>query len=381
MKTQTQNEAAGKPALSVAFLLLPEFTLFAFSAFIDTLRLAADEADLSRQIHCRWTIMGIDESPVTSSCGVKIFPWDRLRNPAEFDYVVVVGGLLRGHKRIDRRVLDYLRLAGSCGTAFVGICTGSFALTRAGLMNGYRCCVHWYHLRDFINAFPRQAVETDNVYVIDRNRITCAGGQGSVDVANYLVEKHCGRKLARKVTAALVMEVTRGPKQPQPHAETNWFQKISDALVQRAILLMDQSVNQRLSSAALAADLCVSTSTLERAFINSVNVSPAAFFRLLRLAHGHWDVLHTNKPIGNIAGEFGFADASHFTVTYQKYYGSLPSAVRRMAKKGLDVRLRCQTNSPVIRQILKGDLFLLERSDWSEVEPYARGGPSTGLRI
>ena len=318
----------------MAFVPLPEFTLFAFSAFVDVLRIAADEADHSRQIHCRWTVLGPDKTPIRSSCGVEIRPWESFCEPIDFDYIVVVGGLIRGHKQVDHRILDYLRLADQCGTSFVGVCTGSFALARAGLMQGYRCCVHWYHLPDFISEFPDHAVVADNVYIVDRNRITCAGGQSSIDVAAYLVEQHCGRKLARKAMTGLVMEMARSPKQPQPHSETSWFQRTNDNLIQRAILLMDQAVNQRVSVCNFASDLCVSTSTLERAFAKVLNISPAKFFRLLRLAHGHWEVMHTTAPIINIAADFGFSDASHFTQIYRKYYGLLPSEARQKTKRG-----------------------------------------------
>ena len=62
--------------LSVGFLLLPDFTLSAFSGFVDALRIAADQEDRSRQIHCQWTILGPRRIPVRSSCGVEITPWE-----------------------------------------------------------------------------------------------------------------------------------------------------------------------------------------------------------------------------------------------------------------------------------------------------------------
>src|ERR1700722_12333050 len=90
--------------LSVAFLLLPDFTLSTFAGLVDALRIAADEADGSRQLHCRWTILGPDRAPVRASCGVEIAPWESFGDPGDFDYTMVVGGLVRGSERIDRRV-------------------------------------------------------------------------------------------------------------------------------------------------------------------------------------------------------------------------------------------------------------------------------------
>src|SRR6185312_4756434 len=117
------------------------------------------------------------------------------RDPVEFDYVVVVGGLVKAQKRLDRRVIDYLRLAARRDRTLVGICTGSFALARAQLLAKYRCCVHWAHRQQFTEAFPTLEVESDTLYVMDGPRITCAGGQGAIDVAGALIARHCGARI------------------------------------------------------------------------------------------------------------------------------------------------------------------------------------------
>jgi transcriptional regulator GlxA family with amidase domain len=86
------TKIASTTHLSVGFVLMPQFTLLPFSAFIDALRLAADEGDKSRQINCQWTLMAPNLDPISASAGVTIKPWETYRNPADFDYIVVVGG-------------------------------------------------------------------------------------------------------------------------------------------------------------------------------------------------------------------------------------------------------------------------------------------------
>src|SRR5262249_8723341 len=147
------------------------------------------------------------------------------------------------------------------------VCTGSFALARAGLMRGYRCCVHWYHLQEFLQQFPDQQAEADVVYLVDGRRITCAGGQSSIDVAVHLVQRHCGRDMALKVSTGMVVASARGPRAPPPHPETRWFSRINSALVQRAILLMDQHSTWRTGVLTdIASSLGVSAKTLVRGF-------------------------------------------------------------------------------------------------------------------
>ena len=87
-------QAQPRVRLRVGFVLARRFTLCAFANFVDVLRLAADEGDRSRPILCEWAILSDSMDPVASSCGVVVQPNARLRDPARFDYVVVVGGLI-----------------------------------------------------------------------------------------------------------------------------------------------------------------------------------------------------------------------------------------------------------------------------------------------
>ena len=77
-------------------------------------------------------------------------------------------------------------------------------------MQGRRCCVHWNARADFEAEFPGIAVDSDTIFLEDRDRITCPGGQSSADVALHLIAKHCGAPSARKAAAGMVLEQMRG---------------------------------------------------------------------------------------------------------------------------------------------------------------------------
>ncbi|MGQ3028235.1 MAG: GlxA family transcriptional regulator [Ferrovibrionaceae bacterium] len=194
--------------LSVGFILAKNFTLSAFSLFVDHLRLAADEGDLSRPILARWSIMNSTPDPVRASCGTTISQNSGLTDPTEFDYIVVVGGVLHQGKQLDEESIAYLRQAAAAGVTLVGVCTGSFILCRAGLMDGRRVCVSWYHYQDFIEEFPDHTAVADRLYLIDGKRITCSGGGGSADLAAYLGERHNGRAVSQKARHVLLLDKT-----------------------------------------------------------------------------------------------------------------------------------------------------------------------------
>src|SRR4051812_21204559 len=97
---QASPPAVGVPKLRVGFVLAHRFTLTAFAGFADALRLAADEGDRSRPVQCQWSVLGSSSSPVVSSCGATVQPWDEMESPERFDYIVVVGGLLHGGQTV-----------------------------------------------------------------------------------------------------------------------------------------------------------------------------------------------------------------------------------------------------------------------------------------
>ena len=178
------------------------FTLSAFSLFVDQLRLAADEGDLSRPILARWSIMASTDDPIPASLRGQCQPHQRLRR----------SGAIRLHRRgrrpvlhagrqADAATLAYLRQAAAAWVPLIGMCTGSFILSRAGLMIGRRCCVSWYHRQDFMDEFPAHTPVADRMFVVDGDRITCSGGGGAADLASHLIELRS-------------MGARRGPEEP-----------------------------------------------------------------------------------------------------------------------------------------------------------------------
>ena len=371
------QQASPSPRLSVALVLLPEFTLSTFSAFVDVLRLAADTQDNSRQRLCQWTLLGSSLAPISASCGAQIIPDKTFADaePADYDYIVVCGGLLKGHEAIPPAVYQYLHQADQAGCHFIGLCTGSFALAAAGLLQGHKVCVHWIHAPAFIAQYPEMTVDSSRLYLARGRYTTCSGGLASANLAINLVVKHGGRQQAHKVMAGLGIESFRGGGAPQQHKGARWFNQIHSQLVRRAVLLMGSHIHHPLSPEAIHQSLNISASTLERAFKNALGCSPASFARMLRLAYGRWELLHSSKAITDIANDFGFSDSSHFSQWYKRVFGLTPRQDREQKATPTEDRAappiaQNQQLPPLVKEMLAGELLWFDQG-WLEQQMQA----------
>jgi len=317
--------------LSIGFILAHNFTLSAFSLFVDQFRLAADEGDRSRPIRCSWSIMSNRTATIRSSCGLQVNRTSSLLDPRQFDYVVVVGGLLHGGPQLDDETMAYLREAAGRGVPLVGICTGSFILCRAGVMEGRKSCVSWYHYRDFAEEFPDQDVVADQMFIVDGDRITCSGGGGSADLASFLIERHFNHGHALKARQVMLLDGARQGSDVQPHPPLDdaIVGSVTDKRVRHALLLMEQRLSDPMPIHELADRLKLSTRHVERLFQDVVGAKPRAVYRTMRLRHARWLLENTHRSITSIAVDTGFSDGAHFSRQFKEMTGFSPREARQ----------------------------------------------------
>jgi len=336
IRTQKLSNAAAAqakrrgPKFKVGFVLAHRFTLTAFAGFADALRLAADEGDRSRPIDCEWSVLGTPGIPIASSCGTLVQPWEEMTEPERFDYIVVVGGLLHEGRKGEARIFAFLRAAARAGVTLIGLCTGSFVLARAGLLHGYLACVSWFHREEFVAEFPHQRLITNRVFVVDRDRMTCAGGTSVVYLAAHLIEKHCGRAHASKSLRILIDDQPSPANTLQP--EPVLTRPARDSVVRRAMLLIEQQVGKANDIVDIAGTVGMSMRQLERRFLADVSMTPSEYRLQLRLARARWMIEHTDLSMTEIGFECGFGDCSHFSRTFTSRFKLRPSSVRKNAR-------------------------------------------------
>ena len=316
-----------EPDMRVGFILSPCFSLLPFASFIECLRHAADEADFSRQIYCHWKIIGSTTEPITASCGVDVSPHEIFPDYTEFDYIVMVGGQLPKSLEQPEETLNYLRQAYEANVSIVGLCTGSFILAQAGLLDNRRCAIHVDHHNQLKQLFPLTLPETDQVYVNDNEIITCPGGTAAIDLAFTLIGERCGKARAVKGQAALWAENHRAARLIPNRLYGN-LSVCGNLHVEQAVDIMERHISTPFKIRELAKKLNISERELNRSFTLHAGEPPTAIWRKMRLSYGHWLLVNTTKAVTRISFECGFSDGAHFCRWFKRVYKESPIQFR-----------------------------------------------------
>lgn len=328
---ETRNGTPGGiPQLNVGILLWPEFALLPLAGFTDALRHAADMGDDSQKIRCSWSLMSATPTvPVRSSSGMTMLPDSGFQPPERFDYIVVIGGLLRSLHHGNPAGRRYLHLAHHAGIPLIGICTGSFILAQEGLLDGHRAAVHPWHLADFQAQFAHVTPLTGVDYLDEGEVLTSPGGISAITLAAELIRRHCGPDRATKA----IFQMSTPNKVDAASVAVSraiGFTRVSDSRLRKAVFLIEQSLVKPIGTDWLAEQVNLSSRQLTRLFQTEFQQSPGAFIRTARLRYGHWLLMNSTESITEIALRLGFSDCAHFIRLFGREFGCTPGSCRAL---------------------------------------------------
>jgi len=230
-----------------------------------------------------------------------------------------------------------LRRLAFYGVSIGSVCTGSYVLAKAGLLDGFRCTIHWENHESLREEFPHLDV-TDELYEIDRNRFTCAGGTAAIDMMLSMINARCGQEVAASVTDELIHHRMRNANERQ-RMELRARLGVANQRVLAVVATMEQNIEEPLSCGELAEHVGFSARQLERLFQKYIGQAPTRYYLGLRLARARHLLLQTSMPILSVALACGFVSASHFSKCYSEHFSRTPSEERfgprqKAAKRG-----------------------------------------------
>jgi len=203
------SDITGKPHRFV-FVLMENFTLMSFSAALECLRLANRMA--GRQLY-DWSLVSEGGGTVRCSAGTEFILDGDLGELTRDDSLILCGGE-HVQKATSKKLLSWLRREARKGIAVGGLCTATYALAKAGLLDGKRATIHWENQDSFSEEFEEVDL-TKSVFVVDGNRMTTAGGTSSIDLMLNLIASDYGSELANAVADQLIYSSIRTDQDTQ----------------------------------------------------------------------------------------------------------------------------------------------------------------------
>ncbi len=319
----TDDKAADKPE-QYGFLLVPGYSMIAFTSAIEPLRMA--NRDAGRELY-RWSVYTIDGLAEKASNGLEVTPDDSIENAAEMSILFVCGGSDISGAWSKPMQLTLRRIAKRNNIKIGALCTGAYLLARAGLLDGYKCTIHWENIASLREEFP-EALVTDDLFIFDRDRITCAGGQAALDMMLKLIEQRHGNKLVTQISEQFMCERIRSSDDRQ-RIPLHLALGSNQPKLTEAVTLMEANIEEPISLDELSSYVGISRRQLERLFQKHLNCVPTRYYLNLRLNRARLLLLQTSKSIVDIALACGFISAPHFSKCYRDLFGIPPRDERR----------------------------------------------------
>jgi AraC family carnitine catabolism transcriptional activator len=286
----------------------------------------------------------VDGSPVRAGNGMALVPDSGIRAVPFFPTLIVCAGN-QPTQHITKPLLNWLRRLARHGALLGAIDTGAFTLAAAGLLDGYKVALHW----EALSLFQEQHAEIEAVeqlFVSDRDRLTCAGGIATLDMMLDLIRLKHGSELAEVVRTGLVHERIRDGREPQ--RPTIAAEAVpADQRLAGIVADMEANLETPLAPGELAVRAGISLRQLERLFRDRFDETPRGYYLKLRLQAARNHLFYGDMPIQDIANATGFAAPAVLSRTFKARFGLSPRDFRRQFSGE-----RLQRFRPEIRQQL-----------------------------
>ncbi len=309
----------------IGFLLIPGFALMSYASAVEPLRAANVLA--GKNLY-RWRHIAIRGNDIAASNGVRIQADANISNAGRLDAIVVCAG--GNPQAFDHSpTFAFLRKAARHGVQLGGVSAGPYLLAQAGLLEGYRCTVHWEHIPAFTETFPFLHLSR-SLFEIDRDRFTCAGGIAALDMMHAMIRIDHGAMLASAVSDWFLQTEVRRGEVAQRLSPTERFGVHHPKLVQ-TLLRMEREIENPLPPGELAEKAGVSLRQLERLFARYLGTTIHRHYQRTRLEHARILLRQTTKSISEIALATGFAAPTQFSRSYRRHFGTAPARERKVA--------------------------------------------------
>lgn len=208
-----------------------------------------------------------------------------------------------------------------------GVGAAVLYLACAGKLSRIRAALPWAMYAE-INDVAEQAILVPNLFELDGQCLTCCGGMTSMDFALTLIYSLFGADLQAQVMEALCVERVRDGDERQRIALQTRFGVLQPQLTE-AVTLMENNIEETLSTDDIAQLVGLSRRQLERQFKQYLGTMPSRYYLELRLKKARLLLLESNSSIVQIGLMCGFSSGAHFSTAFGAQFGITPREERQ----------------------------------------------------
>ena len=303
----------------VGLVLVDGFSLMSYSSVVEPLRAANLLSD--KVLYWVWNLP-VEGDQSVSSTGAVIPATAYISEPVDFDLVLLIASG-NPFSFSDTKLLSWIRNLARRQVIIGGVSGGPVVLAKAGVMTGRRMTVHWEHRNSLRERYPELQLE-HALYVVDKDRLTCAGGTAPLDMLHSLISSHHGSDFARQVSDWYLHTEVRPAGGPQRAGLSQRYHTNNESIL-RVIETMELQLADPLSLEELASIAGIGARQLNRLFKTKLGKTTMAFYRQIRLDKANTMLAQSYMSVTDVALATGFASTAHFSTCYKKHFGTPPS--------------------------------------------------------
>jgi len=309
----------------IGVLIFPDFQLMDAAGPISVFEIARYYA--RRQLPIR--AIAARPGPVRSSSGVEMLA-HKLGSPGAITTLIVAGGGGVDAAARDKCTLRFVQAVARRGVRVASVCSGTFVLAEAGLLDGKRATTHWNRTRQFLATYPKVKLEPDQIFVRDGDVWSSAGITAGIDLALAMVAEDYGDTVVERTARQLVLYHRRSGGQSQfsslleLKAPTGRFGPL--------LTWAREHLDSRLTVEDLAERAGMSARHFTRAFIAETGATPSKAIERLRIEVARARVQSSSEAIERVAETTGFRDPERMRRAFIRAFGQPPQSLRRAAR-------------------------------------------------
>jgi transcriptional regulator GlxA family with amidase domain len=243
--------------------------------------------------------------------------------------LIIVPSLARDYQKAmkgNKQVVDWIEKHYKNGAEVASMCTGTFMLAAAGLLDGKTCSTHWSAANTFRNMFPEVKLQTDQL-ITDENGIYTNGGAYSfLNLVIYLVEKYYDRSTAIYCAKIFQIDIDR---QNQSAFTIFTGQKLhSDDVVKKAQAYIENNLHEKISIEELSSRFAVGRRNFDRRFVKATGNTPVEYSQRVKIESAKKSLETSRKTINEVMYDVGYSDVKTFREVFRKITGMSPLQYR-----------------------------------------------------